>query len=195
MKKSLLCLWSALAIAASVGLAACGGGSTFTLGGAVAGLSADGLVLANGADTVAIPAGATSYNFPHSVSYGTTYNVTVKTPPPHLTCGVNPAYATGTAGTNLTNNIDVACGRTPHTLGGTISGLTVAGLILNNGSDVVAPAANATSFVFSLNVSDGSAYGVTINTQPPGLTCSVANGVGTMGEADLKNVTVTCVPN
>jgi hypothetical protein len=42
-------------------------------------------------------------------------------------------------------------------------------------------------------VGDGSPYGVTILAQPAGRSCTVVNGVGTMGNAAVKTVLVTCV--
>jgi hypothetical protein len=41
----------------------------------------------------------------------------------------------------------------------------------------------------------GTAYAVTVSTQPSGLTCSIANGSGTMPAANVTNVTVTCSAN
>ena len=41
-----------------------GGNTTYTIGGAISGLSATGLVLANGSDTVSPAANATSFVFP-----------------------------------------------------------------------------------------------------------------------------------
>jgi hypothetical protein len=80
-----------------------------------------------------------------------------------------------------------------NSLGGSISGLTAAGLVLANGSDTVSPAANATTFTFPTRVGDGSAYGVTVLAQPAGLTCSVINGAAIMGAADVTSVQVNCI--
>ena len=41
-------------------------------------------------------------------------------------------------------------------------------------------------------LSSGAAYSVTVHTQPSGLTCSVANGTGTVGSANVAGVVVTC---
>jgi hypothetical protein len=43
-------------------------------------------------------------------------------------------------------------------------------------------------------IGDGFAYGVTVLTQPAGLTCTVQNGVGKMGTTNVSNVAVNCVP-
>ena len=77
-------------------------------------------------------------------------------------------------------------------LGGSISGLTAAGLVLASGGvsvQTVAPAANASSFVFANPVT--GPYAVTVQTQPAGLQCTVANGTGTVA-ADVNDVVVSC---
>jgi hypothetical protein len=80
-------------------------------------------------------------------------------------------------------------------IGGTITGLTHAGLVLANGTDTVSPAANATSFVFSTKLPTGASYAVTVATQPTAETCFVFSGSGTVGTSDVNSVQVTCSPN
>ena len=67
---------------------------------------------------------------------------------------------------------------------GTVTGLSTKANVSENGS-----------FVFSGQVNAGSTYDVTVSTQPVGETCTVTNGVGTVGadSADVTNVLVTCV--
>jgi hypothetical protein len=43
---------------------------SYTLGGTVSGLNGTGLVLANGSDTVTVPANATSFTLPNSHARG-----------------------------------------------------------------------------------------------------------------------------
>lgn len=175
----------------SFGLSACGGYTSVDLGGNVTGLTTNGLVLANGSDTVAIPANATQYTFPHQIGDQGQYAITVQTQPQGLTCTV--ANATGSASGIAITSINVSCAPNLHSVGGTISNLTVAGLELTNGSDTVSPDANSTTFTFPGKVAEGSLYGVAVLKQPPGLTCSVANGTGAMGTADVTNIQVTCM--
>ncbi len=81
----------------------------------------------------------------------------------------------------------------PFTIGGTVSGLTGAGLALqNNGGDTLTVAANSTSFSFATAVANGTAYAVTISQQPAAQTCSVGDGSGT-ASANVTNVTISCV--
>jgi len=91
-----------------------------------------------------------------------------------------------------------ACGGdgiTNVSLGGTISGLTQTGLVLNDGVTNLTIAANATSFTFPRRLNEGSTYFVFVAQQPALQTCSIANNGGVVGNSDIKNVAVTCVPN
>ena len=189
------------ALVAVVALAGCGslssligngggGNTTYTIGGAISGLSATGLVLANGSDTVSPAANATSFVFPTAIASGDTYAVTVSTQPTGETCTVT--NGSGTAGSSNVTNVQVACTADTYTIGGTISGLTATGLVLANGTDTVSPAANATSFVFPTAVASGANYSVTVSTQPSGETCTVSNGSGTVGSSNVTSVQVAC---
>ncbi|MEM7052944.1 MAG: choice-of-anchor D domain-containing protein [Pseudomonadota bacterium] len=80
-------------------------------------------------------------------------------------------------------------------IGGTISGLSGGGLVLqNNGGDDLPIAADGV-FTFPGLLADGQAYDVTVLSQPtdPSQTCSVSNGSGTLAGADVTDVLVTCV--
>ncbi len=80
----------------------------------------------------------------------------------------------------------------PYTIGGTVSGLTGAGLVLrNNGGDDEAVAANATGFTFNTAIAAGAAYAVTVQTQPAGQTCTVQNATAT-ANTNVTNVAVSC---
>ena len=75
------------------------------------------------------------------------------------------------------------------------SGLVGAGLVLqNNGADDLAVASNG-AFTFGGQLTDGSAYVVTVKSQPntPGQACTVTQGTGTMTPAGVNNVAVACV--
>jgi hypothetical protein len=178
-------------------LTACGGHShnnstgpsSVTIGGSVAGLTAAGLVLANGSDTVTVDANATSYQV--STAVGSTYAISVQTQPTGETCTI--ANASGTANANVTD-ADVSCTPNSYTLGGSISGLTAAGLVLANGSDTVTVPANASSYQFSNAIASGTAYDVKVTTQPSGEACTVATtGQGT-ANANVTDADVSCTP-
>lgn len=79
------------------------------------------------------------------------------------------------------------------TVGGSISGLTSAGLVLqNNGADDLALPAGAGVFVFSASLAADQPFSVSVRTQPSGQSCSVSGGQGKI-EADVRDVQVNCV--
>ena len=164
---------------------------TFTVGGTVSGLTAAGLTLSNGSDTLSVPAGATSFTMPTAVAYGSSYKVTVTAQPTGLTCDV--ANGAGTIGAAAVTNIAVTCSDQPLTIGGSITGLEHAtGLVLANGASTYTVPASATSFTLDAPESSGSAYAVRVLSQPTGMTCSVNQGLGTIPTHSVTDVSITC---
>ena len=91
-----------------------------------------------------------------------------------------------------------ACGgksATSVNLGGTITGLTQGSLTLSNGFSAITINANTSSFSFPAQIAVNGGYSVQVASQPVGLTCSVANNIGTASTSDITSVAVTCVPN
>jgi hypothetical protein len=81
-----------------------------------------------------------------------------------------------------------------YTVGGTVTGLSGAAVVLqNNGADDLSLSADG-PFTFATALADGSAYAVTVLTQPGPTFCTVASGSGTIAGADVADVTVTCIP-
>jgi sugar lactone lactonase YvrE len=79
-------------------------------------------------------------------------------------------------------------------VGGSVTGLAGAGLVLaNNGTDTVAVSADG-SFKFGTQMQSGQNYAVTVKAEPanPTQACVVTNGAGTMASSDITNVGVTC---
>jgi len=192
---------AAAVTALAVVLAACGGSdggsstasqssNTYTIGGGISGLTTQGLVLANGTDSVSPNPGDLSFVFPNAVAAGTAYSVTVQLQPDGLTCTVS--NGSGTVGSANVSNVSIACVPSAYSVGGTISGLTASGLVLANGSSTVSPASGATAFTFPTSVPADTAYNVTVATQPAGLTCTVTNGVGVVLTSSVNNVAVSC---
>jgi hypothetical protein len=84
-----------------------------------------------------------------------------------------------------------SCNDKEFSVGGTVSGLTGAGLVLqDNGSDNLAVPANG-YFSFSRKLKKNASYRVTVFAQPSGQTCTVANGSGTV-RSNVSDVTVSC---
>jgi len=79
-----------------------------------------------------------------------------------------------------------------YALSGSVAGLAGTGLVLADRGAQVTVNPGATSFSFGSVLAAGSAYEVTVQRTPDGLTCRVANGVGTAGNGNVNNVVVTC---
>jgi len=190
MPRCLLCF-----ICSCLALAACGGGgngpTSNTIGGAVFGLAGSGLVLAdNGASKTAIAASG-PFTFAAAVAGGATYNVTVSSQPsaPSQMCAVK--NASGMVGGSKITNVVVTCTTSTFTVGGTVSGVDVNGLALqNNGGSALAVTSGL--FKFPTPIASGSTYAVTAVTQPTGEGCVISNGSGTVGSSDVTTVSVNC---
>lgn len=80
---------------------------------------------------------------------------------------------------------------TYYTIGGTVSGLTGTGLLLqDNVTDLLAVSVNG-SFQFVVPIASGTSYKVTASP-PLGQACTVTNGTG-IANANVTNVQVSCV--
>lgn len=83
------------------------------------------------------------------------------------------------------------------TIGGSVSNLTAAGLVLhNNGGDALTVPAGATTFTFATRLAGGASYAVTVATQPGAGTanaqiCTVNRGSGT-AVANVTNIAIEC---
>lgn len=186
-------LRAGVALACALGLAACGGGGgEIYLGGSVVGLTKDGLVLQNnGGSDLTVPAGASSFVFKDLIRTDSNYNVTVKSQPSNASCVVQGG--TGNSGAFNVNSVVVVCTTFTHALGGTVSGVAGGDVVVVNGSDKVTIHPGDTTFQMA-KVAEEAPYGLTILSQPAGLSCNIANGVGKMGTTDIGNVQVNCVP-
>ena len=79
-------------------------------------------------------------------------------------------------------------------VGGTVSGLAGSGLVLqNNGVDDLPVGADG-GFTFATPLEDGSAYSVTVLSQPsdPKQACTVEYAEGTVNGSDVTDVSVVC---
>jgi hypothetical protein len=79
-----------------------------------------------------------------------------------------------------------------YSIGGTITGLTAGGLVLqNNAGDDLSVNSGATTFAFATRINSGT-YSVTVKTQPTILNCAVSNGSGT-ANIDITTVSISCI--
>ena len=172
------------------GAAPPGGATSYTIGGSVSGLTGSVVLQNNGGDNLTVSA-IGGFTFATAVANGSLYDVTVLTQPSGQTCSVSTGAGT-VSGANVTNAV-VICAANTFTVSGTASGLTGSVVLQNNNSNNLTVSANG-PFTFTAPVASSSPYSVTILTQPAGLTCSVANGTGTI-TANVTNVVITCAAN
>lgn len=86
------------------------------------------------------------------------------------------------------------------TLGGQVDGLVGDGLVLDLAGGTISEDtlidANAGAprlYTFSTTAPPGTAYLVTISTQPSGQICTLTNASGTVVNAPIENINATCV--
>jgi large repetitive protein len=165
-----------------------------TIGGSVSGLAGTGLqLLNNGGDPLSIQSNG-SFTFAATLPSGATYNVTIGAQPTGPTQECVVTNGQGTVGTGNVTSVQVACTTAPteFMVNVSVTGLTGSGLVLqNNGGNDLTIATDGV-FAFSASVSTGSPYNVTVQTQPTGQTCTVADGAGTVASANVT-VAVNCV--
>lgn len=89
-------------------LPSCSGNSpTYPVGGRVSGLSANGLILANGSDTVRVSSNETSFVFSTWLAAGAPYSVTIQAQPAGQTCLVS--HGTGMATSVAVIDVTISC--------------------------------------------------------------------------------------
>ena len=195
-------LWIGAAIAALVG---CSEGEKappppaappvpITVGGSVSGLSGSGLVLQlNGANDLAVNANG-RFNFPNVLAKGSSYSVTVKSSPSapvRQTCTV--AQGSGSIVNSPVNNISVTCVTNSYAVGGTVSGLSGKGLMLQlNGANDLAIASNGKFIFTGVRLPDGSDYNVAIKATPAKQACKIKPVSAAFDKETLNIVSVTC---
>jgi hypothetical protein len=184
------------AMACALGLSACGGSSgQLVLGGYISGLTKESVVLQyNGGHDYTVTPAMLGLNgqfyFPDLIGVDEQYTVTVKSWPSNVDhCEV--ANGTGRSAFDITN-VMVTCFLKTHTLGGKVSGVTGGTLVVVNGNDKLEIQPGAQTFTMPAKVGEDVPYGITILSKPDNLNCTVANGSGTMGTADVGNVVISC---
>jgi hypothetical protein len=166
---------------------------SFTIGGVVSGLEGAGLVLRrNGEEDLPIASNG-AFTFANAQASGTTYDIAIAAQPtnPVQTCTVSDA--SGTVGSGDARSVRVTCATDAYVIGGTVAGLEGDPVVLANSSDTVEVQADG-AFTFPTPVASGGGYSVSVQTHPadPPQSCTVTNGEGTVTDADVTNIEVSC---
>jgi hypothetical protein len=168
--------------------------NTYNIGVAVSGVIRAGLVLEdNGADNLTVSANG-SFNFATPVPGGSPYAVTLLAQPAGESCAVS--NGSGTVGAANITGIPVQCTPLQYSISGALTGLMPSSslMVADNGGNVTTLSANG-SFSFSGQIASGSTYAVTVATQPPGQSCAVSNGSGTVVSSNITTVAIACSDN
>ena len=81
-----------------------------------------------------------------------------------------------------------------YSIGGRIEGMT-APVVLQNSNGTLLIVARDGAFTFETPMVSSAIYNVTVPVAQGGQSCRVRNGAGTVGSANISNVTVTCTSN
>ena len=166
----------------------------YRVGGKVSGLRGTGLVLKNnGGDDLPVSDNG-AFTFSTAVPSGATFTVTVASQPGGLEENCVVSGGSGTVGGADVTSVAVSCFTASFSVGGTVTGLAGAGLVLENGGSDDLPVSANGSFAFAMPVDSGNTFAVTVKTQPssPSQTCIVAGGAGVVASAPVTTVTVMC---
>ncbi|WP_154224780.1 beta strand repeat-containing protein, partial [Marinicella rhabdoformis] len=162
----------------------------------VSGLAATNSVsFSNGGDTLSI--GTDGTQTISTADDGSAYDVDITAQPdtPDQVCSFDNADAGNLAGGDAT--VNVSCVTTQYTVGVNVSGLAGGNTVVfqNNGGDDLNVNANGVS-TFATALDDGSAYNVSVLTQPtsPNQTCVVTGPMGNLAGGNVE-LAVACTTN
>ena len=162
---------------------------SFTVGGVVSGLSGTLVLQNNSGDDLTLTS-AGDFTFSSPLPDNSDYAITVKTQPSGSTCLISNGAGT-IAGSNVTN-VTVTCSKKTYTIGGAITGLDGSLVLKNNDTDDLTITKDG-PFTFPTALAEGDSYNVTASTQPVNAVCTVAGGTGTITNANVTNVTISCL--
>jgi 6-phosphogluconolactonase (cycloisomerase 2 family) len=125
-------------------------------------------------------------------------SVTAQPTSPAQTCSVTGSTGSGTVTTANVTSVVINCITSTFSVGGTIVGYTGSGLVLKdttNSHQITVPQ-GSTTFAITPKINSGTAYTVSVLTQPTGPieNCVVTGGTGsgTVTTANVTSVTVNC---
>ena len=135
------------------------------------------------------------FTYPAPVVPGDSYRMVVLSQPtiPSQTCTI--VNGTGVVSNTNVTNVQVTCSPQGYAITGNAFGLSGNGLMLQlNGSSNLPVTENGV-LSFPTGLPTGASYAVTIASPPtgPAQTCTVNNGQGTVGTANISNLQVLCV--
>lgn len=188
MKSRILVLSVMVAFFFAAGAVTRAAATNYTLSVKTTGLVGTLVVTDSQSDTLTFTTNETQ---PFATQYasGASYTASITTQPSGQTCALS-ANATGTI---TKNTVVTATCKNDYQISATVTGLTGTLVLKDNKSDLLTFTTNDTQ-TFASQFTSGSAYTVSVKTQPSGQTCTLSsNAKGTI--TSNITVTATCVPN
>lgn len=102
------------------------------------------------------------------------------------------SYAGALVALTLASLLTACGGKAQYTVQGSVSGVTLDGLIIKNGGSELKIPAGATSFAFPNQIDYGSEYNIEIVQTPPTLICQLGGATGTAGYTVAIGAAISC---
>jgi len=165
--------------------------NVYNVGGKVVGMTGTGLVLSdNMTDSLSVTANG-AFQFMSPVTSGQPFAVAITTQPSGQVCSVSGS--SGTVASSDVTTVVVNCNPNTFTVGGQVTNLVGAGLVLEDDTGSVSVGGDG-YFSFPTPQANGSTYNVQVASQPsnPSQTCTVTGGSGSIAGANVNSVQVSC---
>ncbi|WP_053939276.1 Kelch repeat-containing protein [Amantichitinum ursilacus] len=98
----------------------------------------------------------------------------------------------GGGGDSGAANGSSGAGATSYRLGGTATGLSGGAVSVSSNGQTITVPDGADQFAFPQNVANGAVYNLVIQSQTPGLLCSISHASGTINNADAYGAIISC---
>lgn len=164
--------------------------STFAVGGTLSGATGSVVIQLNENVGDLFTANG-PFTFSTRLEDGSAYTVKVAAVSGDQECTV--ANGSGTVQGADVTSVQVTCAVKTYSIGGTVNGLNGGTLELRLGSGETLPVTAAGPFTFQTKLTKGTAYAVSIATQPQGQRCAVSKGSGTV-TGNVQDISVQCTP-
>lgn len=161
----------------------------FSISGSVKDHTGPFVIKLGSGQLVTVDTSDTSFTF-GEFSYGQGYHLSIEQDPPGQNCSIS--HATGLVEQPV--NVQASCTNDPtYRIGGTVSGLSGAITLSNNGGDSVTLTANG-SFAFGNRLLAAEEYSVLVVTPPVGENCQLSGNEGTVAASHIDSIRVSCDP-
>ncbi|MCG8609703.1 MAG: DUF4214 domain-containing protein [Pseudomonadales bacterium] len=156
----------------------------------VSGVTGSVVLSLNSASQITVSNGISS--FPVALVDGSSYSVSVATPPDNQVCSVSNGSGQ-IAGSDVLVSVSCVTIEEPSgfSVSGTVSGAVTGLVIALNSQETLTTSGG--SFTFSQLLAEGESYTVSLGSVPQGFSCSVLNGSGVITGANIANVQISCV--